>query len=126
MRSFIQYSFVPVVAIAFLMIFEQFVFRYVTTLPPMITQAEYGIYALQAFAVIATFCMGILLVPSLTQSIFSGGERGERAGAADQRRPASSRGEVKRHVATIDHGRDDHEETGVCRSCLELIVLAHR
>jgi hypothetical protein len=72
LRSFIQYSFVPVVAIAFLMIFEQFVFRYVTTLPPMITQADYGIYALQAFAVVATFCMGILQVPSLTQSIFSG------------------------------------------------------
>lgn len=72
LRSFIQYSFVPVVAIAFLMVFEQFVYRYVTTLPPMITQAEYGIYALQACAVVATFCMGILLVPSLTQSIFSG------------------------------------------------------
>jgi hypothetical protein len=72
LRSFIQYSFVPVVAIAFLMIYEQFVFRYVTTLPPMITQAEYGIYALQALAVVATFCMGILLVPSLTQSILSG------------------------------------------------------
>src|SRR5688500_4678089 len=72
LKSFIQYSFIPVIAIAFLMIFEQFVFRYVTTLPPMITQAEYGIYALQAFAVVATFCMGILQVPSLTQSIFSG------------------------------------------------------
>ena len=72
LRSFIQYSFVPVIAIAFLMIFEQFVFRYVTTLPPMITQAEYGIYAVQAFAVVATFCMGILQVPSLTQAIFSG------------------------------------------------------
>lgn len=72
LRSFIQYSFVPVVAIAFLMIYEQFVYRYVTTLPPMITQAEYGIYAIQAFAVVATFCMGILLVPSLTQSILSG------------------------------------------------------
>ncbi|MGV3518299.1 type IV secretion system protein [Luteitalea sp.] len=72
LRSFIQYSFVPVVAIAFLMIYEQFVYRYVTTLPPMITQAEYGIYAIQAFAVVVTFCMGILLVPSLTQSILSG------------------------------------------------------
>jgi hypothetical protein len=72
LRSFIQYSFVPVVAIAFLMIFEQFVFRYITTLPPMITQAEYGVYAVQAFAVVATFCMGMLLVPSLTSSIFSG------------------------------------------------------
>ena len=72
LRSFIQYSFVPVVAIAFLMVFEQFVFRYITTLPPTITQAEYGVYGIQAFAVVATFCTGILLVPSLTQSIFSG------------------------------------------------------
>jgi hypothetical protein len=71
-RSFVAYSFVPVVAIAFLMIFEQFVYRYITTLPPMITQAEYGIYGIQAFAVVATFCLGILQVPSLTQSIFSG------------------------------------------------------
>ena len=71
-KSFIQYSFVPVVAIAFLMIFEQFVFRYVTTLPPTITSAEYGIYGLQAVAVIVTFCIGMTLVPSLTNSIFSG------------------------------------------------------
>jgi TrbL/VirB6 plasmid conjugal transfer protein len=72
LRSFIQYSFVPVVAIAFLMIFEQFVHRFLTTLPQHITQAEFGVYGLQAFAVVATFCSGILLVPSLTQSIFSG------------------------------------------------------
>ena len=72
LKSFIQYSFIPVVAIAFLMIFEQFVFRYVTTLPPTITSAEYGVYALQAVAVIVTFCVGIVLVPSLTNSIFSG------------------------------------------------------
>jgi hypothetical protein len=72
LKAFIQYSFVPVVAIAFLMIFEQFVFRYVTTLPPTITSAEYGVYGLQAVAVIATFCAGIVLVPSLTNSLFSG------------------------------------------------------
>src|SRR3954471_17111043 len=72
LKSFIQYSFIPVVAIAFLMIFEQFVFRYVTTLPPTITTAEYGVYALQAVAVIATFCVGMGMVPSLTNSIFSG------------------------------------------------------
>ncbi len=72
LKSFIQYSFIPVVAIAFLMIFEQFVYRYVTTLPPMISTAEYGVYALQAVAVVITFCVGILLVPSLTSSIFSG------------------------------------------------------
>ncbi len=67
LKSFIQYSFIPVVAVAFLMIFEQFIFRYVTTLPPSITQAEYGIYALQAVAVVGTFVVGMLLVPSLTQ-----------------------------------------------------------
>lgn len=72
LKSFIQYSFIPVVAIAFLMIFEQFVFRYLTTLPPTITAAEYGVYALQAVAVIGTFCTGMAMVPSLTNSIFSG------------------------------------------------------
>ena len=72
LKAFIQYSFVPVVAIAFLMIFEQFVYRYVTTLPPTITSAEYGVYGLQAVAVIITFCVGMTLVPSLTNSIFSG------------------------------------------------------
>src|SRR3954465_8889666 len=72
LKSFIQYSFIPVVAIAFLMIFERFVFRYVTTLPPTVTSAEYGVYGLQAVAVIVTFCLGIVLVPSLTSSIFSG------------------------------------------------------
>jgi hypothetical protein len=44
----------------------------VTTLPPTITSAEYGVYGLQAVAVIATFCVGIVLVPSLTNSIFTG------------------------------------------------------
>ena len=72
LKAFIQYSFVPVVAIAFLMIFEQFVYRYVTTLPPTITSAEYGVYGLQAVAVVVTFCIGIALVPSLKSSIFSG------------------------------------------------------
>src|SRR6188508_3220491 len=71
-KAFIQYSFIPVVAIAFLMVFERFVLRYVTTLPPTITQAEYGVYGLQAVAVIITFCTGVVLVPSLTTSIFSG------------------------------------------------------
>jgi hypothetical protein len=54
------------------MIFEQFVYRFVTTLPPTITAAEYGIYGVQTVAVLTTFCLGIALVPSLTNSIFSG------------------------------------------------------
>ena len=38
LKAFIQYSFIPVIAIAFLMIFERFVFQYLTTLPPTITR----------------------------------------------------------------------------------------
>jgi type IV secretory pathway VirB6-like protein len=73
LKAFIQYSFIPVVAIAFLMIFERFIYRYVTTLPPTVAPAEYGIYGIQAVAVIITFVVGMLLVPSLTNNIFSGG-----------------------------------------------------
>src|SRR5436189_5192728 len=72
-KAFIQYSFIPVIAFAFLMVFEQFVFRYLTTLPPGITEDEYMVYGLQAFVVVGVFTVGILLVPSLTSSIFSGG-----------------------------------------------------
>ena len=84
------------------MVFEQFVFRYVTTLPPMITQAEYGVYAIQAFAVVATFCMGILLVPSLTQSIFSGSSGESAMHEPRQRQRACSRGKEDVMARTTD------------------------
>ena len=71
-KAFIQYSFIPVIAFAFLMIFERFVFQFLTTLPPGITEDQYMIYGLQALVVIGVFSVGILLVPSLTNSIFSG------------------------------------------------------
>ena len=72
LKAFIQYSFVPVVAFAFLMIFERFVFQYVSTLPPGITEDQYLVYGVQALVIVAVFCLGIFLVPSLTSSIFSG------------------------------------------------------
>jgi type IV secretory pathway VirB6-like protein len=71
-KAFVQYSFVPVVAFAFLMVFERFIFQYVTTLPPGITEDLYLVYGVQALVVIGVFCLGIFLVPSLTGSIFSG------------------------------------------------------
>jgi hypothetical protein len=71
-KAFIQYSFIPVIAFAFLMVFERFVFQFLTTLPPGITEDQYMIYGLQAFVIIGVFVVGILLVPSLTSSIFSG------------------------------------------------------
>ena len=71
-KAFIQYSFIPVIAFAFLMIFERFVYQFLTTLPPGITEDLYMVYGLQAFVIIGVFIVGILLVPSLTNSIFSG------------------------------------------------------
>src|SRR5437899_428798 len=54
-KAFIQYSFIPVVAFAFLMIFERFVYQFLTTLPPGITEDQYMVYGLQAFVVIGVF-----------------------------------------------------------------------
>src|SRR5918995_761568 len=71
-KSFVQYSFVPVIAFAFLMIFERFIFQYLTTLPSGITEDYYLVYGLQALVIIGVFAAGILLVPTLTTSIFSG------------------------------------------------------
>jgi hypothetical protein len=72
LKSFIQYSFIPVVAFAFLMIYERFIYQYLTTVPPGITEDLYLVYGIQALVIIGTFTFGILLVPSLTSSIFSG------------------------------------------------------
>ena len=71
-KAFIQYSFIPVVAFAFLMVFERFIFQYLTTLPQGITEDYYLVYGLQALVIIGVFAVGILLIPSLTSSIFSG------------------------------------------------------
>lgn len=71
-KAFIQYSFIPVIALAFLMVFERFVYQYLTTIPPGITEDLYMLYGIQAFVVVGVFTVGILLVPSLTSSIFSG------------------------------------------------------
>src|SRR5919201_3223116 len=70
--AFIQYSFGPVIALAFLMVFERFIFQFLTTIPPGITEDLYMLYGIQAFVIVGVFTFGILLVPSLTSSIFSG------------------------------------------------------
>jgi hypothetical protein len=71
-KAFLQYSFVPVIALAFLMVFERFIYQYLTTLPAGITEDLYMLYGIQAFVIVGVFTFGILLVPSLTSSIFSG------------------------------------------------------
>jgi hypothetical protein len=76
LKAFVQYSFVPVVANAFIFIFEQFLSRYLQTLPPGMRLEEQLLYGVHAVMVLMTFTVGVLLVPSLTASIF-GGRSGE-------------------------------------------------
>ena len=72
LKSFVQYSFVPVVANAYIFIFERFLSGYLQTLPPGVRLEDQLLYGVHAVMVLITFTVGVLLVPSLTASIFSG------------------------------------------------------
>ena len=72
LKSFVQYSFIPVVANAFIFIFERFLSGYLQTLPPGMRLEDQLLYGVHAVMMLLTFSVGVLLVPSLTSSIFSG------------------------------------------------------
>jgi hypothetical protein len=72
LKSFIQYSFIPVVANAYIFVFERFLSGYLQSLPPGIQLEDQLLYGVHAVMILVTFTVGVLLVPSLTASIFSG------------------------------------------------------
>jgi len=72
LKSFIAYSFMQVVAYAYIFAFERFIFQYLTTLPAYIPQDDYTIYIVHVLMVLFTFAFGAVLIPSLTASILSG------------------------------------------------------
>jgi hypothetical protein len=72
LKAFIQYSFTLVIANAFIFVFERFLSRYLQTLPPGLRIEEQLLYGVHAVMILVTFTVGVLLVPSLTSSIFSG------------------------------------------------------
>ena len=72
LKAFIQYSFMLVIANAFIFVFAQFLGRYLQTLPPGMRLEEQLLYGVHAVMILITFTVGVLLVPSLTSSIFSG------------------------------------------------------
>lgn len=71
-RAFIQYAMMPVIAIAVLMVFEQFIFNFSTTLPPYIEVSNYPTYLYAAIVWILVMTLGVWSIPSLAASIFSG------------------------------------------------------
>lgn len=72
LKAFIQYSFMIVIANAFIFVFERFLSRFLQTLPPGLRLEEQLLYSVHALMILVTFTVGVLLVPSLTASIFSG------------------------------------------------------
>ena len=60
------------VANAFIFVFERFLSGYLQTLPPGIRLEDQMLYGVHAVMILITFTVGVLLVPSLTASIFSG------------------------------------------------------
>jgi type IV secretory pathway VirB6-like protein len=81
LKAFIQYSFTIVIANAFIFVFERFLSRYLQTLPPGLRLEEQLLYGVHAVMILMTFTVGVLLVPSLTSSIFAG-RSGESAAPA--------------------------------------------
>ena len=61
-----------VIANAFIFVFEKFLSQYVQTLPPGLGFEDQLLYSVHAVMILITFTVGVLLVPSLTSSIFSG------------------------------------------------------
>jgi hypothetical protein len=72
LKAFLQYSFTLVIANAFIFVFERFLSRYLQTLPTGLRLEEQLLYGVHAVMILVTFTVGVLLVPSLTSSIFSG------------------------------------------------------
>ena len=62
----------PVVANAFIFVFERFLSRFLQTLPPGLRLEDQLLYGVHVVMILVTFTVGVLLVPSLTSSIFSG------------------------------------------------------
>jgi len=72
LKSFLQYSFIEVVAYAFFMVFEHFIAEFIRRVPAQIVAEQYLLYGVQALVIVGVFAVGTLLIPSLTSSIFTG------------------------------------------------------
>ena len=73
LKAFVQYSFTIVIANAFTFVFERFLSGFLRTLPAGLRFEDQELYAVHVLMILVTFTVGVLLVPSLTSSIFSGG-----------------------------------------------------
>jgi hypothetical protein len=80
-KSFLQYAFMQVLAYVYMMIFEQYLYNVLTSLPSGITSDLYALYGFQVASVAIAFCLGIMLIPMLNQQLFSGGGSSSTGGS---------------------------------------------
>ena len=72
-KAYIQFSFLPAVALAYLLIMESFIHRVVTTFPAEITPNMLATYGFEIGSIVLMFWVGILVfVPWILSSLFSG------------------------------------------------------
>ncbi len=72
LRALLTCSFLQVVAFAYLMLFERFLFRMLTTLPENIIAAQFLLYGTEVIALVGVFAVGALSLPFLCGMLFSG------------------------------------------------------
>jgi type IV secretory pathway VirB6-like protein len=73
LKSLLQYAFYQVIAQAFVFVFGRFLTNFLDAFPPPYTVDHLLVGGFQLIALLLAFTYGLLKVPSLTHSLFSGG-----------------------------------------------------
>jgi type IV secretory pathway VirB6-like protein len=72
LKSFLQYAFYPVVANAYIFVFGQLLIHFVDSHPPPYDGATLALLFLPLLFLLIAFTWGVLLIPSLVNSLFAG------------------------------------------------------
>lgn len=72
LKSLLQYAFYPVVANAYLFVFGQLLIHFVDSHPPPYDGATLAVLFLPLLFLLIAFTWGVLLIPSLVNSLFAG------------------------------------------------------
>ena len=72
LKSLLQYAFYPVVANAYIFVFGQLLIHFVDSHPPPYDGATLAVLFLPLLFLLIAFTWGVLLIPSLVNSLFAG------------------------------------------------------
>ena len=72
LKSLLQYAFYPVVANAYIFVFGQLLIHFLDSHPPPYDGANLAVLFLPLLFLLIAFTWGVLLIPSLVNSLFAG------------------------------------------------------